>query len=220
MKFWMKPQLSIPLRYKDQSESSWALEASGPILHVVGSCEFKDSITCTPPYQPEVKKSTKETGLGSAHNTVIWTFLSLEQYKIIQWPLSWSRILDAWESGILLGYGKLTADTINKWISVKYADFFGRNFMNTRFKTSYTISNAITNTNKGWMASPTQWAWVWANSGSWWWTGRPGVLESIGWQTVGHDWATELNWRVLWTEGGVGEDSWESPGLQDQTSQS
>ena len=46
----------------------------------------------------------------------------------------------------------------------------------------------------GWMASPSRWAWVWVNSGSWWWTGRPGVLRSMGSQRVGHGWATELNW--------------------------
>ena len=46
----------------------------------------------------------------------------------------------------------------------------------------------------GWMASLTQWTWVWVNSGSWWWTVRPGVLQSMGLQRVGHDWATELNW--------------------------
>ena len=45
----------------------------------------------------------------------------------------------------------------------------------------------------GWMASPTQWAWVWVDSGSWWWTGRPGVLWFMGSQRVRHDWATELN---------------------------
>ena len=44
-----------------------------------------------------------------------------------------------------------------------------------------------------WMASPTQWTWVWVNSGSWWWTGRPGVLKSMGLQRFGHDWATEQN---------------------------
>ena len=43
----------------------------------------------------------------------------------------------------------------------------------------------------GWMASLTQWTWVWVNSGSWWWTGRPGVLQSMGLQRVGHDW---VNW--------------------------
>ena len=46
----------------------------------------------------------------------------------------------------------------------------------------------------GWMASLTRWTWVWVNSGSWWWTGRPGVLWFTGLQRVGHDWATELNW--------------------------
>ena len=46
----------------------------------------------------------------------------------------------------------------------------------------------------GWMASPTQCTWVWVNSGSWWWTGRPGVLRFMGSQRVRHDWVTELNW--------------------------
>ena len=46
----------------------------------------------------------------------------------------------------------------------------------------------------GWMASPTPQIWIWASSGSWWWTGRPGVLQSIGLWRVRHDWATELNW--------------------------
>ena len=46
----------------------------------------------------------------------------------------------------------------------------------------------------GWMASRTRWTWVWVNSRSWWWTGRPGVLRFMGSQRVGHDWATKLNW--------------------------
>ena len=49
----------------------------------------------------------------------------------------------------------------------------------------------------GWMASLTRWTWVWVDFGSWWWTGRPGVLWFMGSQGVGHDWATELNWQ--WT---------------------
>ena len=47
----------------------------------------------------------------------------------------------------------------------------------------------------GWMASPMGWTWAWVGSGSWWWTGKPGVLQSMGSQRVGHDWATELNWN-------------------------
>ena len=49
----------------------------------------------------------------------------------------------------------------------------------------------------GWMASLTQWTWVWVDSGSWWWTGRPGVLRFMGSQRVRHDWMTELNWTEL-----------------------
>ena len=45
----------------------------------------------------------------------------------------------------------------------------------------------------GWIASLTQWTWVWASSGSWWWTGKPGVLRSVGSQRVRQDWVTELN---------------------------
>ena len=62
----------------------------------------------------------------------------------------------------------------------------------------------------GWMASPTQWTWVWLNSRSWWWTGRPGVVQFIGSLRVRHNWATELNWwnsfifniqwEILWNE--------------------
>ena len=46
----------------------------------------------------------------------------------------------------------------------------------------------------GWMASPTQWTWVWVDSRSWWWTGKPGMLRFMGSQRVGHNWVTELNW--------------------------
>ena len=49
----------------------------------------------------------------------------------------------------------------------------------------------------GWMASLIRWMWVWAGSRSWWWTGKPGVLQSTASQRVGHDWETELNWTRL-----------------------
>ena len=49
----------------------------------------------------------------------------------------------------------------------------------------------------GWMASPTQRTWVWVDSGSWWWTGRPGVLQFMGSQRARRDWATELNWQRM-----------------------
>ena len=46
----------------------------------------------------------------------------------------------------------------------------------------------------GWMASPAQWTWVWVSSESWWWTGKPGMLQSMGSIKVRHDWVTEVNW--------------------------
>ena len=48
----------------------------------------------------------------------------------------------------------------------------------------------------GWMAPPTLWTWVWVISGSWWWTGKSAMLQSMGFQRVRHDWANELNWTV------------------------
>jgi len=51
----------------------------------------------------------------------------------------------------------------------------------------------------GWMASLTRWTCVWVNSGSWWWTWRPGMLQFMGSQRVGQDWVTELNWTELYT---------------------
>ena len=59
------------------------------------------------------------------------------------------------------------------------------------------LGTGVEGDNRGWdrwMASPTQWTWVWVNSRSWWWTGRPGMLRFMGSQRVGHDWVTELNW--------------------------
>ena len=47
------------------------------------------------------------------------------------------------------------------------------------------------------MSSPTQWTWVWASSERWWWTDKPGMLQSMGSQSIGHDWVTELNWIEL-----------------------
>ena len=52
-------------------------------------------------------------------------------------------------------------------------------------------------TEDGWVASPTQWTWVWVNSGSCWWTGRPSVLQFVGSQRVRHEWVTEMNWTEL-----------------------
>ena len=68
----------------------------------------------------------------------------------------------------------------------------------------------------GWMASPTQWTWVWVNSQSWWWTGRPGVLWFMGSQRVRHVWATELNWTEnVWMASLVAQRLKPTPAMRD-----
>ena len=57
---------------------------------------------------------------------------------------------------------------------------------------SFRVESKLNRGWDGWMAPLTPWIWVWASSGSWWWTGKPGVLQSTGSQRVGHDWVTEL----------------------------
>ena len=71
------------------------------------------------------------------------------------------------------------------------ADYWKRPWCWERLKTGGKGDNRGWN---GWMASPTQWTWVWASSRSWWWTGKPSVLQSMGSQRVKCDWVSELNW--------------------------
>ena len=62
-----------------------------------------------------------------------------------------------------------------------------------------------------WMASPTRWTWVWANSASCWWTGKPGVLQSMWLQRIRHNWATELNWtksKLIVNVSWIDEENW------------
>ena len=60
----------------------------------------------------------------------------------------------------------------------------------------------------GWMASLTRWTWIWVNSGSWWWTGRPDVLRFMGSQRVGHDRETELNNYFIYLQSKSFELAW------------
>ena len=62
----------------------------------------------------------------------------------------------------------------------------------------------------GWMASPTRWTWVWANSRCWWWTGKPGLLQSIGSQRVRHDQVTKQYWTDIWIWELNDKEGWEA----------
>ena len=121
---------------------------------------------------------------------------------------------DSWESLGLQGDPTSHCEGDQPW------DFFGRN--DAKAENSSTLASSceeLTHCKRlwcweglgargegddrgwdGWMASPTRWTWVWVNSGSWWWTGKPGVLRFTGSQRVGHDWATDLIWSACVNE--------------------
>ena len=79
---------------------------------------------------------------------------------------------------------------------MRRADSFEKTLMRERLKAG---GEGDDRTWDVWVASPTQWTWIWVGSGSWWWTGRPGVLQFMGSQGVGHDWVTEQNWTHIQT---------------------
>ena len=128
-------------------------------------------------------------------NGCFWTVV-LE--KTLESPLDCKEIQPVHPKGnqswIFIGRTNAEAETptlwppdVKSWLIWKDPDY-GKNW---RWKEKGTTRGW-----DGWMASPTQWTWVWINSGIWWRTERPGTLQSMGLQRVGHDWVTELNWRT------------------------
>ena len=80
-------------------------------------------------------------------------------------------------------------------LRIRKADYMNRRLEKVKFKLR-NLKAGVEGENRGWdgrMASLTWWTWVWASSGSWWWTGS--LASCMGLQRVGHDWATELNWN-------------------------
>ena len=144
-----------------------------------------------------------------------WTIKKAEQWRIDAFELwCWRRLLRVpWAA-------RRSNQTILKENSPEYSleglimelkrQYFGHQKWRTDSLEKTLMLGKIEGGGEGdgrgwdcWMASPTQWIWVWVNSGSWWWTGRPGVLQFMGSQRVGHNWVTELNGTEsgLWSLG-------------------
>ena len=132
-----------------------------------------------------------------------WCFGTVMLVKTLESPLDWKEIQpvnhkgnQSWifigrtdaeaETPILLGYLMRRADSFEKTLMLGQIE--GRR---RRGRQRMRWLDGITD----------QWTWVWVNSRSWWWTGRPSMLRFMGSQRVGHDWATELNWRDRWLDG-------------------
>ena len=99
------------------------------------------------------------------------------------------------QSWIFIGRTDAEAETPIRWPPMKNLTRWKRHWWWERLKAGGEGDDRRWD---GWMASLSQWTWVWASSGSWWWTEKPGVLQSMGWQIVRHDWATELNNALLY----------------------
>ena len=135
-----------------------------------------------------------------------WTIEKDERWKIDAYELwCWKRLLDCKEiqpvspkgsqSWIFIGRTDAEAASLANTLAIWWEEL-------THWKRPWCwerLKAGREGDDRGWdggMASPTQWTWVWAISGSWWWTGKPSVMQSMGSQRVRHDWETELKWWV------------------------
>ena len=128
-----------------------------------------------------------------------WCFWTVALEKTLESPLDWKEIQPVHPKG------DQSSSLVGLMLKLKLQYFGHLMWRANSFEKTLMlgkIEGGRRGANRGWdgwMASLTQWTWVWVDSGSWWWTGRPGVLQSMGSQRVGHNWATELNWTELST---------------------
>ena len=126
-----------------------------------------------------------------------WCFWTVVLEKTLESPLDYKEIQPVHPKGnwswIFIGRTDAEAETPILWPCDAKTDSFENTLMlgkieGRRRRWPQRID--------GWMASPTRWTWVWASSANRWWTRKPGVLQSLGSQRVGHDWVTELTWEI------------------------
>ena len=136
-----------------------------------------------------------------------WCFWIVVLEKTLESPLDCKEIQPVYPKGnqswIFTGRTDVQAETPILWPPEAKSWLIGKNWCRERLKAGREGDNRGWD---GWMASPTRWTWVWARSGIWWWTGKPGMLQSKGSQRVttkcehhsAHHWATELKLMFIW----------------------
>ena len=123
-----------------------------------------------------------------------WCFWTVELEKTLESPLYWKEIQPVHPKGqswVFIGRTEAEAETPVLWPPRAKSWFIGKDWC---WEGLGAGGEGDDRGWDGWMASLTQWTWVWVNSGSWWWTGRPGVLQFMGAERVRHGWVNELNW--------------------------
>ena len=129
-----------------------------------------------------------------------WCFWTVVLEKTLESPLDGKEIKPVHPKGnqpwILIGRTDAEAEVPILW------PLDAKNWLIGKKLWCWARWKAEEGDNRGWddwMASPTQWTWVWANSRNWWWIGKPDKLQSMESQRVGHNWGTELNQTALWS---------------------
>ena len=125
-----------------------------------------------------------------------WCFWTVALEKTLESPLDCKEIQPVHPKGdqswLFTGRTDAETETLILWVTwCEELTHWKRPWCWERLKAGGEGDDRIWD---GWMASLTLWTWVWVSSGNWWWTGKPGVLQSMGSQRVRHDWATELSW--------------------------
>jgi len=118
-----------------------------------------------------------------------WCFWTVALGKTLESPLNCKEIQPVHPKGdefwVFIGRTEAEAETPTLWLLIWKDPDAGKDW---RWEEKGMTEDEMV----GWHHQLNQWSWVWVNSGSWWWTGRPGVLQSTALQRVGHDWVTEL----------------------------
>ena len=122
-----------------------------------------------------------------------WCFWTVVLEKTLESPLDCKEIKlvnpKGNQSWIFIGRTDAEAETPIRWQWCKELTHWKRPWGWERWKAGQEVDDRGWD---GWMASPTRWTWVWASSRGWWRTGKPGVLQFMGWQRIRHNWVTEL----------------------------
>ena len=130
-----------------------------------------------------------------------WCFWTVVLEKTLESPLACKEIQPVHPKGdqswVFIGRTDTKAETLILWPPHAKSWFIGKDSDAGRHLGAW--GEGDDRGWDGWMALPTRWTWVWVNSESWWWTGRPAMLRFIGSQRVGHDWVTEALLDQLWS---------------------
>ena len=128
-----------------------------------------------------------------------WCFWTVVLEKTLESPLDCKEIQPVHPKGdqswVFFGRNDAEAETPILWPPHEKSWLIGKD-SDARRDWGQEEKEATEDKMAGWHHR-TRWTWVWVNSGSWWWPGRPGMLGFMGSQRVGHDWVTELNWTEL-----------------------